>query len=63
MDLLKDNLKTQVAMVSLLCYSTCNILFFQDGLLSKEEVINKYDLFVGSQVTDFGEALTRHDEF
>ena len=27
------------------------------------QVLNKYDLFVGSQATDFGEALTRHDEF
>jgi len=34
-----------------------------DGQLSKEEVVSKYDLFVGSQATDFGEALTRHDEF
>jgi len=34
-----------------------------DKLLSKEEVLDKYDLFVGSQATDFGEALTRHDEF
>ncbi|KAJ3612035.1 hypothetical protein NHX12_020312 [Muraenolepis orangiensis] len=35
----------------------------KDGRLSKEEVLNKYDLFVGSQATDFGEALVRHDEF
>lgn len=34
----------------------------KDGVLSKEEVLNKYDLFVGSQATDFGEALTRHTE-
>lgn len=26
-------------------------------------MIEKYDLFVGSQVTDYGEALTKHDEF
>ena len=38
-------------------------IFIQDGFLTKEEVVNKYDLFVGSQATDFGEALTRHDEF
>lgn len=31
--------------------------------LSKEEILDKYDLFVGSQATDYGEALTRHDEF
>ncbi|KAG7276628.1 hypothetical protein CRUP_025852 [Coryphaenoides rupestris] len=34
-----------------------------DGKLSKEEILNKYDLFVGSHATDFGEALVRHDEF
>ena len=34
-----------------------------DGQLTKDEIINKYDLFVGSQATDFGEALNRHDEF
>ena len=34
-----------------------------DNLLTKEEILEKYDLFVGSQATDFGEALTRHDEF
>ncbi|XP_068611245.1 calumenin-A isoform X2 [Brachionichthys hirsutus] len=35
----------------------------QDGKLSKEEILDKLDVFVGSQVTDFGEALLRHDEF
>lgn len=34
-----------------------------DSKLTKTEVLNKYDLFVGSQATDFGEALARHDEF
>ena len=51
-----------------------------DNLLTKDEILEKYDIFVGSQVywgllvrnsminfllkaTDFGEALTRHDEF
>lgn len=34
-----------------------------DKTLTKEEVLDKYDLFVGSQATDFGEALNRHDEF
>ncbi len=34
-----------------------------DTKLTKQEVLDKYDLFVGSQATDFGEALTRHDEF
>ncbi|XP_071389332.1 calumenin-A [Centroberyx affinis] len=35
----------------------------KDGKLTKDEILNKYDLFVGSQATDFGEALIRHDEF
>lgn len=34
-----------------------------DQKLTKDEILTKYDLFVGSQATDFGEALTRHDEF
>jgi len=34
-----------------------------DGKLSKDEVLEKYDVFVGSQATDFGEALVKHDEF
>ncbi|XP_072941475.1 calumenin-B [Epargyreus clarus] len=34
-----------------------------DERLTKAEILDKYDLFVGSQATDFGEALARHDEF
>lgn len=34
-----------------------------DEKLTKAEILAKYDLFVGSQATDFGEALARHDEF
>lgn len=34
-----------------------------DQRLTAAEILNKYDLFVGSQATDFGEALVRHDEF
>lgn len=34
-----------------------------DQKLTKEEILAKYDIFVGSQATDFGEALARHDEF
>ncbi|KAG0721899.1 Calumenin-A [Chionoecetes opilio] len=34
-----------------------------DEVLTKEEILGKYDVFVGSQATDFGEALVRHDEF
>ena len=32
----------------------------RDGSLSKQEILDHYDLFVGSQATDFGAAL--HDE-
>ncbi|KAM6306803.1 calumenin isoform 2-T2 [Podargus strigoides] len=35
----------------------------KNGKLSKEEIVEKYDLFVGIQATDFGEALVRHNEF
>ncbi|XP_032816074.1 calumenin-A-like [Petromyzon marinus] len=34
-----------------------------DGKLSVEEILNKFDLFIGSQATNFGEELKRHDEF
>ena len=44
-------------------YLTVFFQFFQDGKLTREEILDKYDLFVGSQATDFGEALTKHDEF
>lgn len=40
-----------------------SLFLLQDGKLTKEEIVEKYDLFVGSQATDFGEALVRHDEF
>ena len=52
------NLKWELDFASVHC-SFC----FQDGKLTKEEIVDKYDLFVGSQATDFGEALVRHDEF
>lgn len=35
----------------------------KDGELSKEEILEHHDKFVGSQATDWGEALMRHDEF
>lgn len=31
-----------------------------DGMVTKEEMVEKFDLYVGSQATDFGEAL-KHD--
>jgi len=33
-----------------------------DGKISKEEMVEKYDLFVGSQATDFGEIFKNHEE-
>ena len=43
-------------------------LFFEadsdkDNFLSKSEILDQQDLFVGSQATDFGDYLVRHDEF
>ncbi|CAG0879967.1 unnamed protein product [Darwinula stevensoni] len=36
----------------------------KDRKLTKEEILEHYDIFVGSQATDFGEYLVRaHDEF
>jgi len=34
-----------------------------DGQLSKDEIIRHHDIFVGSQATDWGDAIVRHDEF
>lgn len=33
----------------------------KDGKLSPEEIIAHYDTFVGSQATDYGEQLQKHD--
>lgn len=33
----------------------------KDGKLSKKEILDHYDVFVGSQATDYGEQLQRHD--
>ena len=38
-------------------------LFSQDKKLTRNEILDSQDLFVGSQVTDFGDYLIRHDEF
>lgn len=35
----------------------------KDKKLTKAEILEHQDLFVGSQATDFGDYLTRHDEF
>ena len=33
-----------------------------DGVLSKEEILENYTHFTGSQATDYGKAITRHEE-
>lgn len=35
----------------------------KDGNLTPEEILEHHDVFAGSQATDWGEALKRHDEF
>ncbi|XP_019966730.2 calumenin-A-like [Paralichthys olivaceus] len=35
----------------------------KDGKLTKVEILDKHEMYVGSQVTNFGETLLRHDEF
>lgn len=37
--------------------------FDKDEVLSKSEILDQQDLFVGSQATDFGDYFVRHDEF
>ena len=44
-------------------YSELWKLWLQDQRLSKEEILQHQDVFVGSQATDFGDYLVRHDEF
>jgi len=34
----------------------------RDGVLSRDEVVSHFDLFVGSQATDFGKVLHSHEE-
>ena len=34
-----------------------------DQLLTKNEVLDQYDVFVGSSATKYGDILSRHDEF
>jgi hypothetical protein len=44
----------------LLLYSS--ILFFKDDQLTKEEILDKHDVFVGSQATDYGAELKLHSD-
>jgi len=34
-----------------------------DGKLTRDEILDRYDVFVGSQATQYGDLLNRHDEF
>lgn len=34
----------------------------QDGRLSKAEILSNWNMFVGSQATNYGEDLTRHHD-
>jgi len=37
------------------------VLMLQDGYLSGQEMVDKYELFVGSAVTDYGKVLRRQE--
>jgi len=44
--------------------TVCAHLLLQDQMLTKAEVLDNWNMFVGSQATNYGEDLTRsHDEF
>lgn len=34
----------------------------KDGKLSEEEIVNNHETFVGSEATDYGRALPKHEE-
>ena len=34
----------------------------KDGKLSEDEMINNHEIFVGSEATDYGRALPKHEE-
>ena len=39
------------------------IFIFQDKKISRKEMVDKHELFAGSQATDYGVVLKKHDEF
>ena len=41
--------------------SNCDVGVLQDGFLSGQEMIDKHDVFVGSQATDYGNVLKRQE--
>lgn len=42
--------------------ASCSPLRPQDGRLSKAEILNNWNMFVGSQATNYGDDLTRHHD-
>ena len=40
-----------------------NSVSLQDKQLDKEEILEHHDVFVGSQATNYGDYLYKHDEF
>ena len=42
--------------------ASCSPLCPQDGRLSKAEILNNWNMFVGSQATNYGDDLTRHHD-
>ena len=44
-------------------YAYMNSVSLQDKQLDKEEILEHHDVFVGSQATNYGDYLYKHDEF
>ena len=38
------------------------LIYLKDNQLTKEEILDKYDVFVGSQATDYGAELKLHND-
>ncbi len=53
--------KNQVNQFSFYFISIC-LIFSQDDQLTKEEILDKHDVFVGSQATDYGAELKNHND-
>ena len=52
--------------VAIFLYTSYTLYLFpnlQDTKLTKEEILEHQDVFVGSRATEWGEYLNRHDEF
>jgi len=45
-------------------HTTVNVsMCFQDNQLSKGEMMEHYEVFVGSQATNYGDYMHKHNEF